>query len=206
MTARPVDSIAEHCVRLWGLTQQEGYACLAHGVPHLNERGGYAHQDFAEHFVRWPQERTELYRLALELRDERDVWLAPVLRTERRRVKTTAGTSRFLYGEIDRPWTQRDQMMFDNIAGPGSFLVASGGEGRRHLYVRLDEPVVWEQLELYNRRLAAKFGGDSKWDASVLLRLPGTFHHKGRVRNGDRPVVVDFAPCGGHTNDMAVAA
>ena len=206
MNAEPIDLISEHCARLWGLTQQEGYACLAHGVPHLNERGGYTHSDFGEHFIRWPQDRKDLYALALELRQDRDVWLAPVLRTERKRTKTTACTSRFLYGEVDRPWTQRDQMMFDNIAGPGSFLVASGGEGRRHLYVRLDEPVAWGQLELFNRRIAVMFGGDAKWDASVLLRLPGTFHHKGRVRNGDPVVVVDFASRDDHTSNMAVAA
>lgn len=56
---------------------------------------------------------------------------------------------------------------------PPSVVVSSGGG--LHLYFKLAEPTDdYERVELCNAKLAEACGGDKCWDASRILRLPGT--------------------------------
>lgn len=64
----------------------------------------------------------------------------------------------------------------------GACLVRSGGkteDGRPkyHIYLRLSRPVGLDELEKINRGLKAFVNGD-KFDATSLLRVPGTRNHK----------------------------
>lgn len=186
----PLGLMVEYCHRVW--QEDEGWACLGHGVPQSDRPGEhYAHTGFRHDFWRWPDDQQALYDFALAHRDVEDVYVCPVLRTKQACDATTTGHSWHVFGEVDHPWTGELEARFVDLAEPGSFTVRSGGHGR-HLYFKLDEPIDRDVLEDMNRRLDRTFDGGHKSSGAAFLRLPGTFHHKRRVWYGEEPVLVDF--------------
>lgn len=203
MTARalpaqaPIDDAAWYFHRLWhGL---EGWACICVGHNgYYNPAGAYkwGQGGFTQHFYRWPKQRRDLYRFAVDNGQRHDVYAAVALRTQRNREASNAAPSRYLWADIDQEWTDRHQTIWSALRTPGSFAVTSGSGTHRHLYLRLAEPVARDELERLNERLAHKLGGDAKHDAAAVLRVPGTSNRKpvARGQHAASVHVVDLAP------------
>jgi hypothetical protein len=153
-----------------------GWACVA----------TLAEGRWREHFYRWPAERDDLLAQAMKSAEGADVYVAPALRSQRRRTKNTA---------IPGPWAWADVDLIsddarDRLALLGAMTVASGSPRSWHVYVPLAEvPADVEELEVWNRRLARYLDADAKHDAAAVLRLPGTFHRK--VPTLPRPVTLE---------------
>jgi hypothetical protein len=94
---------------------------------------------------------------------------------------------RFAWADVDWPWTPERQAAWEEVrtVAPGSMLVDSGRG--RHCYVPLGAPHPPAELEVWNRRLGALLGADSKWAENSLLRLPGTLNFKPVWQSGPEP-------------------
>lgn len=127
---------------------------------------------FEQHFFEWPAERA-LLENHLGTYDQHEVYLSPVLFSERRiSPETFRGTS-FL-------WTEFDGTLPSEIQPPPTFTVQSSNPGHEHHYWRLREFVTDKAvLEEYNRRIAYHYGADlSVWDYQNVLRPINTWNHK----------------------------
>jgi hypothetical protein len=153
-----------------------GWACVAM----------LAEGRWREHFYRWPAERDDLLAQAMEAASQADVYMAPALRSQRRRTKDTAIPGRWAWADVD----VAPEETVDRLALLGAMLVVSGSPRSFHCYLPLAEaPEDVEELELWNRRLARFLEADVKHDASVVLRLPGTWNRKAPTL--PRPVVLE---------------
>lgn len=168
------DQAARFVDALW--TDGLGWACVA------TLDGGR----WSERSWRWPAERDDLLAQAMKAARAADVYIAPALRSQRRRAKATAIPGPWAWADLD---VATDEAR-DRLALLGAMVVASGSPRSFHVYVPLAEvPEDVEALEHLNRRLARFLGADAKHDASAVLRLPGTYNRKVPVL--PRPVVLE---------------
>lgn len=161
---------------LWG--GDTGWAALALGDNPHYENGKYKHSQFSQRFYRWPDDRPRLIADAIANAPKADVYVAPMLRADRCRAKGNGIGGRYIWCDVDDDWTPDHQAKLDTIWTTGSFVVLSGTEGHRHLYLTLGVHVDIDTVTTLNKRLAKHLGGDAKWSDESLLRLPGTFNHK----------------------------
>ncbi len=179
---------------LWG--EGRGHFHFAFGVGgHLTAAGKYAHERWQERFGRWPDDRDRFLADAMERSERDDVYVAPYLRSNASRRKGSALASSWLYGDLDD--AANGQLRTPAgvlLLGPGGLLINSGRG--RHVYVRLPEEREPDELERLNRHLAFALGADSGWAENKVLRLPGTWNHKGRAAGGESLPVhfLDFRP------------
>lgn len=119
-------------------------------------------QDSLKHFIKVGFEKYEVY-------------LAPVLysiddNAQRPNVKCS-----------NVVWTEFDGNTPDDWEGyPPSLVIRSSSEGHEHVYWRLDNPLFGaDAIEDITRRITFNYGADSSaWDATQVLRPPGTINHK----------------------------
>jgi hypothetical protein len=105
-----------------------------------------------------------------------DVYVGVALRERRAGSRDAIGSCHLLYVEID---TADAQDQVDAFPLPATATIASGGDGRRHVYWALHSPVGPHECERANRRLAHRLGGDRvAVDATRLLRPPGSWNWK----------------------------
>lgn len=140
----------------------------------VKERGIY----FKQHFFEWPQERVKLER-HLQNYDDRDVYVSPVLFSERRISVDTFKGSNYL-------WTEFDGSLPQEAIEP-TMRVSSSLPGHEHWYWKLDHfETNIDVIQDLTRRIAYHYGADlSVWDYQNVLRPPDTWNHK---RN--KPVVL----------------
>jgi hypothetical protein len=180
---------------VWGT--REGYFSWALGVSgHFNGSGKYEFDKWLQRDGgRWPDDRDRFLDEAIEKSAESDVYVAPYLRSSPSRKRGTALPSFRLYGDLDYvPAGQLATSAGVLVLGPGGLLVSSGRV--RHVYPLLPEELEPCELERLNQHLAYALGADAGWSETKVLRLPGTWNHKGRAR-GTRswPVeLLDFRP------------
>jgi PAS domain-containing protein len=168
------------CSRMWA--DREGRAVLA--VGHGGHYKGTAYsfgREFEQRSYRWPEQRDELLHAALEAAPASDVYVSVLLHQSgtRGREKATAAPGGVAWVDVDGDWTLARQAALDTL-GVECWQVESGARGGRHLYVPLGQLVGPERLEQVNRRLARALDGDSGWERTKVLRLPGTLNHKPR--------------------------
>jgi hypothetical protein len=180
----PLDMMERYVDTLWG--QRKGYAALAFGWGgRFGASGKYEFKSFEPLFFVWPDQRDRL--LATSWRRAvggGDVYCCPMLRATPVRRKNNAIGGRHLWADVDRQLTSAEVRQW---LRPGSFVVASGRGA--HVYVDLGQVEQASRIEELNRRLAKALDADHKWSNEALLRLPGTFSHKGRPTGGG-PVLV----------------
>jgi hypothetical protein len=179
------------CDRVWD--DRQGWAVFAFGVGgHFTGTGSYEFGRFEERPVRWPADRERVLREAFARAGDDDVFVSPYLRSSNQRRKATALPSRVLYAEVDD--IDRVRGFESKFVGPGG-LVVSSGHGL-HVYLSLPDELDPADLEHWNRRPALRLEADAGWDASKLLRLPGTLNLKDRALCGNPlPVrLVEFTP------------
>lgn len=164
------------------LGDRPGVVCLAFGRdPYRDERGKYKHRGWTEVRYAWPADRDVMtcdVMREIATGDLVDVYICPAVRNRgaKARRKGDALPPMVLWADLDGP--AKDPALLDELSG---FVVASGQEGHLHVYVPLDAPVDLGTHSRLNKALAARLGGDAKWDDAALLRPPGTFNHKTAV-------------------------
>lgn len=180
-TAVSTHEMVAYCDRLWG-PEAKGWACLAAGHgPHLDDAGKYRHARFEPTFIPWPVGVEKLVHWAASRAPHCDVYVTPMLRTERSRKKGTGGGSRWLWVDVDGEWTEERERRWSRFEGTGAFMVHSGRG--RHLYVPAGRHLGVAEVEERNRKLCALFAGE-KWEENAFLRMPGTFNFKPLAAGG----------------------
>jgi RepB DNA-primase from phage plasmid len=172
---------------VWG--DRTGYFHFAFGFGgDFNANSKYMFARWQERSGRWPDDRDRFLEEALRRAPEEDVYVAPYLRSNPTRKKGNALPASVLYADIDE--LREESRGFERLLiDPGGLLVSSG-EGL-HVYVRLPTALAPAELESLNRHLAHRLHADSGWAENKVLRLPGTWNHKGRARGEDsRPVLI----------------
>lgn len=124
-----------------------------------------------QYFFEWPQERDKLER-HLDDYTNRDVYISPVLFSDRRIAPETFKGTNFL-------WTEFDGTVPSNTIEP-TIKVSSSIPGHEHWYWKLDNFVTDKVLlEDLTRRIAYHYGADlSVWDYQNVLRPVDTWNHK----------------------------
>lgn len=126
---------------------------------------------WVQHFFEWPTERAAL-EAHIEDYHGRDVYISPVLFTERRVSPDTFKGTNYLWTEFD------GRVPAERIAP--SIRVLSSTEGHEHWYWRLNSFITDRRMiEDYTKRIAYHYGADlSVWDYQNVLRPPDTWNHK----------------------------
>lgn len=128
-------------------------------------------EGWKQYFFEWPQEREKLEK-HLEDYNKRDVYISPVLFSERRIAPETFRGTNYL-------WSEFDGTIPTNAIEP-TMRVMSSQEGHEHWYWKLDTFVTDKVLvEDLTRRIAYHYGADlSVWDYQNVLRPPDTWNYK----------------------------
>lgn len=126
---------------------------------------------FKQYFFEWPQERDKLERHLNDF-DKRDVYVSPVLFTEKRINPETFKGTKYL-------WTEFDGKIPSEYIEP-TMRIMSSQEGHEHWYWKLDHFETNKAIvEDYTRRIAYHYGADlSVWDYQNVLRPPDTWNYK----------------------------
>lgn len=179
------------------LGDRPGYLAVAYGwQPHRDGRGRYKHREWLEQRYRWPAERGVLVREVRRLlatQERVDCYVCPAVRYTDRRRQGDALPPMVCWADIDRCPDDDGQALLRAL---DPFVVESGSEGHRHLYVPLTRPVDLGTHRLLGRALAAALDADAKWSDEALLRVPSTRNHK-----SDPPTLVRPLPWSGRRWD-----
>jgi hypothetical protein len=172
---------SEWMERAWG--DRSGFFVSAYGVGgHYDEYGKYTHKRWHERPGRWPDDYERLLDEVIGRAETDDVYVAPYLRSVPSRKKGSALPSDLLYADLDV--VDASLNGFEALlVGPGG-LVVNSGQGL-HVYLGLPDALEPAELERLNRQLAHRLGADAGWSENKVLRLPGTWNHKGRARGGE---------------------
>lgn len=171
--------IAAYLDRIFG--RRKGIVLIAFGSGgHFNEKDTYRPETWEQQTLTWPRDRDALISEALEVAPNVDVYISPTLRTAPNRRKGSSDASEYLWADVDTLGPNTFKRL-DTILSDGSFLVHSGQPGHLHVYIRLDDFYPPQVVEDLNKQLMRFLGGDSKWDETSVLRLPGTLNHKSRA-------------------------
>jgi AAA domain len=127
-----------------------------------------------QHFFTWPQERDKLERHINDF-NTRDVYISPVLFTEKRISPETFKGTYHLWTEFDG----NSKSVSKDVIEP-TIRVQSSVEGHEHWYWRLDRFIEDKAIvEDFTRRIAYAYEADlSVWDYQNVLRPVDTWNHK----------------------------
>jgi hypothetical protein len=125
-----------------------------------------------QHFFEWPREREQLEGHINDF-NKRDVYVSPVLFTDKRIAPETFKGTNYLWTEFD------GTLPLSDFIEP-SIRVQSSTEGHEHWYWRLDKFSTDKSIiEDLTRRIAFAYGADlSAWDYQQVLRPVNTWNHK----------------------------
>ena len=191
MTGSATVQAGQFADRLFG-RYQNGFVAAAYGINgQATPAGGYTFKGrLRSKFFEWPRERESLLKWARDCRDRYDIYLVPNLRTARNRKVEFGKEGRYVWADIDHV-TDDTRRRLDAVLSKGSLLVQSGGRGGLHVYIRLDGWYPRRVFQDLNRQFDTYIGGDHKFRDNTLLRLPGTWNHKGRAKGLDSyPVIL----------------
>ena len=158
------------------LGDRAGFLAVAYGYdPHYDASGKYTHKEWIERRYPWPTGREQLERdvaKMLAAQERVDVYACPAIRFTDDRRKGSALPPQVCWGDFDSP------VDAGLLATLDPFVVQSGSDGHRHIYLPLSRPVDLGLHARLNKALADRLGGDHKWSDESLLRLPGTLNYK----------------------------
>jgi hypothetical protein len=187
---RPDEQMATYLDRLFG--HHEGTVALGLGIKGvILDTGHYFFGSgrLRHRYFSWPDQRQKLIDAALRAAPEDDVYVIPNLRTARSAKLGFCLAAHYCWADIDVV-SDDLRLRLGAVLSKGSFIVHSGRG--LHVYILLDKFYGPNVLEDLNERLAQYLPADSKWRTNSLLRLPGTFNHKGRARGRTSlPVVIE---------------
>lgn len=144
--------------------------------------------------LQWPAERAKIVGFIAEHRRHGRIHYSPLLRDEQAsNVETSAAciAGQVCWADVDEPLSE--QQIVDRLGDVPAVLVASGGAGRYHVYVPLDELHPPEDIRRGNEALKRLFGADSAQAPAKLLAVPGTENHNKRYCGDDgEPAAVEL--------------
>ena len=177
---------ARYCDLLY--EDRPGWVIAGAGVNGHFTKASYEYDHFVEMPYRWPTQRSDMLRQLLEKSAADDIFVTVLLRSApNRRVKTSrALRGRYAWIDAD-PWDEERNARLAS-AGRPIHRVSSGGGGE-HVYVDLGDLQPSAKVGDYSRKLALRFSTDTWGGENKVLRLPGTFNHKGRARGGGSRLV-----------------
>lgn len=118
----------------------------------------------------------EAARAAFELSRRRDVYFGVCPRTRRVGRRDAVTTAWALWADCDGPQAVEELRHFNPAPG---LVVRSGTEGNCHAYWPLTDPLMPDEVESANRRLASVLGADvESTDAARVLRPASTLNFK----------------------------
>jgi len=129
-------------------------------------------EKWKQYFFDWQKERDQLEEHINDFQ-KRDVYISPVLFSERRITPETFRGTNFL-------WTEFDGTLPTEVIDPPTLKIQSSGSGHEHWYWKLDSFVTDKVLiEDLTKRIAYHYGADlSVWDYQNVLRPVDTWNHK----------------------------
>jgi len=134
-----------------------------------------------------PRHLAALYRSVGWLAGETDVYLGVAPRRRRAGGRQAVAPARVLWVDCDTPQAARALEKFS--PAPSIVVASGGGEGHRHAYWLLSQPLEVDELERANRTLARALGADDRCaDAARVLRPAGTNNFK---HDPPRPVTLE---------------
>jgi KaiC/GvpD/RAD55 family RecA-like ATPase len=145
----------------------KGYAYLA--VKNPSNQASWKQEFYA-----WPTQKKELCERIESASSKFEVYFGPALYGDKSATKPNVLGSNCLWVEFDG----QIPPVLDGVPEP-TITIRSSSEDHQHWYWKLDSFIKTDELELRNRQLAIKLGSDiSGWDATQVLRPPGTNNHK----------------------------
>lgn len=126
-----------------------------------------------QHFFEWPLQRSELLQHFRTLADKNEVYISPILFSEKRVAPDTFKGTYYV-------WAEFDGKVPDNADLSPTITVQSSIPGHEHWYWRLDEFCTDPKIATgITRKLTYHYGADrSGWDYAQVLRPPDTINHK----------------------------
>ena len=149
-----------------------GYAYLAAKDPNLEPTDpGFWKQEFFP----YPDESKKLKSAIRAASQQYEIYLAPVLYSEKKCDKETFKATNVVYTEFDGNAPE-----WEDVHGDPSLIIQSSDDSNQHCYWRLNEPITdVSVLETVNRNIQYNMQADSSaWDATQVLRPPDTYNHK----------------------------
>jgi hypothetical protein len=146
-----------------------GHLCITTGSRQSNGRLAKM-QDW---FFEWPEQKQKASQFAQRGSENLEVFFVASLLTTRKRTKDCAGPIAALFVDGDGAGEAVPEFL------PQPTATVESSPGKRHWYWKLDQAIAPEEAEQLNKRLAYALGADkSGYDATQLLRVPGTRNHK----------------------------
>lgn len=150
------------------------------GVVYAPTKGETA-KSFVRYFFDWPSQSNDVVQHMLQANNEgRDAWVAPALmKTKRDGKKTNWLGTQYLYVDFDG---EVPRSLPAGVPEP-TIKIQSSVAGREHWYWQLDQFYTGDEnrkiIERLNQSLAYSMGADKGgWDATQVMRAPGTKHRK----------------------------
>lgn len=170
-----MNECAEFLSTIWGTEDRGLYALV---VAQENPDGAADNEDTWHTFgFRWPKGLAPaIKRIARSEQAGANVYICPALYTSPNRLREHVAGSWVLWMDSDG----NAPMTFDGPVPAPSIRVRTSSPRNIHDYWLLDEFLEdVDSLETGNRSITAFFGADaSGWDATQLLRPPGTTNRK----------------------------
>lgn len=164
--------------------EQEGYVYLATMEPET--------RDFIQYFFEWPKERKEILDHVKSHSPAREVYFGPAILSSPNSKKQSFRGTYCVWAEFD------DSLPEDSSGVPEPTIrIRSSVEGHEHWYWKLSNFIQSsDAVENITRRIAYALDADHCWDATRLLRPPGTIHHESGntvkiIRWDKRPVDIE---------------
>lgn len=127
-----------------------------------------------QEFFNWPFAKQKIFDYIRTSSLEADVYMSPVLYTDKSGKKEAIKNSSVVWIEFDG----NQEVSFKDIPEP-SIIVQTSASTRLHCYWVLDAPLQGSAVEDINRRLTYHLDADfSGWDSSQVLRPPETTNYK----------------------------
>lgn len=144
------------------------------GFVYLAIKNPTSQASWKQEFFAWPMQKKELCDKVNASSGKNEVYFGPALYGDKNATKPNILGSHCLWVEFDGQIPPE----LDGVPAP-TVTVRSSSEDHQHWYWKLDSFIQTTELESRNRQLAIKLGSDiSGWDATQVLRPPGTTNHK----------------------------
>lgn len=166
--AETPDELVEFFQTIFG--DIDGYVYIAFKNPKLQQA------NWRQEFIKWPEDQSKLVAKVIANTSKAEVYYGPALYRE----PTTATKPNILGTQYY--WAEFDGTVPDelgNVPEP-TVRIQSSSDKHQHWYWRADEFVGdISSIERINRSITYALGADiSGWDATQVLRPPGTRNHK----------------------------
>lgn len=152
----------------------QGYVYLAAKVPPKTPEEA---PKWLQEFFTYPTQKPELIKAIEGANNKVDVYLGPVVYKQARAQREDVLASNVVWTEFDGNAPSEEH--WEGFGKP-SYLIQSSLAGHHHVYWRLTEPLHGpDAIEEITRSITYNFQADgSAWDATQILRPPGTINHK----------------------------